>query len=1799
MADFASALAGVPDEAVEVNQRALIDKVLARYSGENTVFRELLQNADDASASSVEIKFLSSSPSSTQQEPQSQPITHSSSASSSNLPDLATHKISRVLVRNNGIPFRDQDWARLRKIAEGNPDESKIGAFGVGFYALWSICDSPIVLSGPSIMGFNWSTKNPDQLVTRRGVNPSPSEWTSFIMDVRSPSPMPPPFEFSRFLATSLAFTTQIRSVSLYFDDHLMCKLDKKLAPPQVLSTLSNISLSTSSSMMKIQSVEQTSVQIDANILKWTLQYSKPKTPPWPLQPPPSSFASRMLSAFTKSSSSAPTPSSTNPSTPNDPSSDPSSQLSSLTASVFLRVVTGNINVSIPSAFSAELERATKKPPPKKTQYALIWTNKDEFDAGKDSGDETARAIFDGLISDLDVQGRVFIGFPTHQTTGFSGSVAARFIPTVERESLDLQAKYVADWNKELLAIGGILARVVYEGELKEIEGLWKKTEDESKRSQLTLRALHAMQFFSFYASTPAGTVSVDSEESFFRCDRQRTLTVPSSLGPMPANQVRLPNSELSGFIKNVPLLPKEVSKDGHLLISKLRDRRMISEITLEDVFKELENRVLSVDEMRECLNWWISLTGIQGYDRSLLKRFQRSAIFKYQAPSPIPQASKEQPEIIMSLSEASTFINIKLIPTDVPLPNHCLPFSLTKSLNSESLRRVFGFRELNILEFTTHLFSSELKGTDRITDSPPLAEQFLNILCKAWTSLSNDQRTEISTYLNDKVFLPTRHGIRKPSDAYHANVTLFQDLAVVCLPSGIPVKGTMTKVLSDIGVRKHVELQMVFSRLLGSGEWNHSDLVKYLVSVKDILTDIEIDKLRQTNWLPKEGEPKVELLPGPDGKTRKPKTNRYSANQLYEPSVANQELQLPLVEWPGKWRSTSEEAKLLFFLGLNKMPSIEALLILAANPKDIPLREKALQFFLEHFADYRAVYRPNAESPAFVPCDSGLFKPNEAYSNPEAAVMGFNVLQNKYLSDYQKFGLKQNPDSQELLDRLLKYPPSDSKKAKSVFEYLSTRVADFSQSQLQTLKQSKFVPISGKKEVPHVAPGGCFFQSTDSANQGPFKSLFTYIDFGPSARPFLLACGVKNEPTVQEIAQMLIADPAKFYALAGSAEEYLQVLRNIAANVHLLGHSLRRAMQRSAFILGSRRVASLSPSSTTKTKQTFEDEDEEIEAGQPFVHVLALPGDVVIIDDSHSYSQFTTVIIACPQEEVFEQLAESLGAPRLTQLVKESFKIQRSVPEQTERSEEIRRLIVERTALFLHERQMGARDDVIRDAEWLKRNLTVKSVEQVSLQRQLIYLGKPHSSILEATAAASMENRNSMVLYLVRKGEIDWFELASSICKLILAHQKINLAFPPPNSFCQLVFKIFMRAGCLTLGFVLFQMTILQTSLKNLKRRGVNVDRIINARKAERDAALQRTREEKLQRQLDDANALTPEQLESHAKGIEERYPDADPGFIRKALSSEKEDHRKRVEEKFAHGAYERRPVIKPPPPKPHMPEISQRQSGIFSSLRRKLLNENNSSDPPPYSPLSIAPTAPDHSPLPSQSISQEAQSVTKPPVIKPPVQITPMSDIRSNLLKAINVSKPDTNSDIRTLPDTKPVKESEGTYCDPKGSREDLTFLSKISGLRFYVSRSIDQHNLNGEMVLFQFSDAIVRYIDLVIRPIGEIFDIDPNSLHIFYDLEGPIIAFNRNGSLFFNLRFYLSWYDEEVKKGNLSNALIGTFSTFAHELAHNLVEAHNSEHEYFLKVSQYIVSQQPSAINSLQVGSSSNNNQSGSLI
>jgi len=115
------------DESVEVNQRALIDKVLARYSGEFTVFRELLQNSDDAQSKAVEIRFqtqdfLDGEQTTGSRDGEALPDLKTTSAS----PDVNSLAHDSVLInwwqvhqwvfRNDGNTFRDEDWSRLKKI---------------------------------------------------------------------------------------------------------------------------------------------------------------------------------------------------------------------------------------------------------------------------------------------------------------------------------------------------------------------------------------------------------------------------------------------------------------------------------------------------------------------------------------------------------------------------------------------------------------------------------------------------------------------------------------------------------------------------------------------------------------------------------------------------------------------------------------------------------------------------------------------------------------------------------------------------------------------------------------------------------------------------------------------------------------------------------------------------------------------------------------------------------------------------------------------------------------------------------------------------------------------------------------------------------------------------------------------------------------------------------------------------------------------------------------------------------------------------------------------------------------------------------------------------------------------------------------------------------------------------------------------------------------------------------------------------------------------------------------------------
>ena len=140
MESLRSAVFGAPggEERVQVNTQHLIDKILARYSSTYVVYRELLQNADDATASRVEFLFRTyddvsdtcddSESNDAKPEKPAPPkptifqtlrnivssIVADDSAAQAKRPPVF---IKTLIIRNNGKPFSPQDWHRIKVIS--------------------------------------------------------------------------------------------------------------------------------------------------------------------------------------------------------------------------------------------------------------------------------------------------------------------------------------------------------------------------------------------------------------------------------------------------------------------------------------------------------------------------------------------------------------------------------------------------------------------------------------------------------------------------------------------------------------------------------------------------------------------------------------------------------------------------------------------------------------------------------------------------------------------------------------------------------------------------------------------------------------------------------------------------------------------------------------------------------------------------------------------------------------------------------------------------------------------------------------------------------------------------------------------------------------------------------------------------------------------------------------------------------------------------------------------------------------------------------------------------------------------------------------------------------------------------------------------------------------------------------------------------------------------------------------------------------------------------------------------------
>ncbi|KAK4075740.1 hypothetical protein Trihar35433_2300 [Trichoderma harzianum] len=1715
---------GEDEEAVTVDTRALIDKVLARYSGEWTTLRELIQNAADAQATTVSIKW-ETHPST------SVPLPSAASRSELLKHTIANHTLRRLVVQNNGVPFTKTDWGRLKRIAEGNPDETKIGAFGVGFYSVFADCEEPFVSSGAEAMAFYWKGNS---LFTKKSHLPEDksSPYTAFVLDYRNTTtPMPNLLSVSQFLATSLTFVA-LEKIEFWIDDHLILALHKKTSPNVDLTLPRDLEARTKDNIMKVTSVGRTSTQIDAsymNVVGWKPQAAsaaKASDSYGPTEAPSlRSFFAR-LTTTASNNSLLKTKQQTEETQAQTKITEDVTALNK--ATIFLRATTASIKTHVSASFSAELERATKKPPPKTTKISILTTSYDEAEASKGStpdNDAFAKAtdVFASVLPNKKPGGRIFIGFPTMQTTGAGMHISApSVIPTVEREAIDLNARWVRTWNVELLRASGIIARLAFANEMSELDRKVRQSSEAGKKISAEIvnrfmpEALHILKTFTFTDSTPSSQVGQTIEEAFWTCFKKASIEVYSSRGVLQTSQVRLGSTELNAFVDSIPVVPKDMTDAP--FVRKLIDFGLISHITVTDVKEELEAKALTKSQAINFIKWAgkKSLTGE-------IDPGSRAALMDVAVATLSDENDKGE---IVALGSISNYLSLSKIPANMPVPPTTVPYALIVNISASELEAL-GWEPLEIVPWLRFLIETTASRAEEesVTRSPKFAVAVLTVLSKNWEAMTMINRGTMQSLVQSTPMMPTKLGLRKPTESFFASVKLFDDLPVIQGCEKIK-----EKFLTALGVRKTVDLETIFARLVnvsgedGQKKWSHMELIKYLASVQNDIPSGDLRKLRESRICPAEAGPK-------GAEPTQATTKLYKVSELFEPKDSLRTLRLPIIQWPGppgSFRANSPEARFLVVLGLRTFPSVPELVDMMSSG-DQALWTSAMTYFIanHHSNRYNAFDLSDCRKPILpLQGSTKLVTPGACFTNEKAAVLGFDILSRDLHDHANKFGVARDPPMAECVNRLLANPPQNQQSAVTLFSYFASRIGELGESSLVKLRNASIVPVkrssssasekSGAK-LAYISPSQAYIGTSST-----YGGIFDFVDFGPDGNIFLFKCGAKAEPTKVEVAYMACNEPARLLSVLQSPEKYLDLLKSLAEVTSNLQRDkeLWRKMKSSPCLLAYKEL--VAPSKGNATSNDLDEDEAPIRQYQ-----LASASQIVVVDDIISYRLFKEHLICAPEEDILETFYIKLGASRLSSIVQEDVRIGSHTTKQ-QLAESLKKHVLERSKIFLYEYANYRRDAIKHDAKWLEKNLNVEVVRSVALRRSL--QGQRQSHTEKRSAAATYNNR-SWVLYVTDDGKPDMYQVGQAICQMLLDR---------PNQQAYLFFEPFLTLDLL-----------------GLRSRGYNVDRILRAKAAEARIAEAERRKalEEEQKQIREREQNWAQSQVEHSKS--QQLPQAAEA-AREAPRSPKSSHPSMP------GAWDS------PDENAQDRNANNRKSrGLFSNLSRRfgfdtqdddkndsrgqveqfMGNNSNSTN-----------RGPDQSGGSGQSQNDDGK-VTNPAVVQ------------QNLLNAVNATRAHGSDSVYSEPQVSEVKE-QATYCDKKPA-QNITFVAEASnGMKVYVAKEMTAH---AAAFLSTNLAAINSFASLLVE-IGNVYSLAPKVLHIFHDEAGGTIAFNTGGSIFCNFRFFLQLHAAQIDVPNgAGKAEAGTWwwVVLAHELAHNLVSLHNSDHSYYTEsfIQQYM--------------------------
>lgn len=1349
--------------AVEVNQRDLVDKVLARYPEEFTVFRELLQNADDAGAENFVIVFES---------PHGR-------ASNGMKPDINSAKVFKWLVKNDGAKFQDTDWKRLTKIAEGNPDERKIGAFGVGFFSVFSVTDKPIVKSNGKMVSIYYGG---DQLfVKKEQLNCDRDKWTVIEMELKQESTIPRIFELTRFLVTSVTFLAHIQRVTILLDDtELACLTKTRNKASQSIAISEHMVRTSRNGTMTIDSVELISQEVNVIFLEDAL-VGGPKTFVTRAEPEEGERNPTKSKSFFSTEKMSKSNGRMAASKIAAAASEAPSLKSGAQFSAKCSIYSAKVTVSAKSNLEKGLESATKKRPPKDFPFEMVFFSKDEHD--KQSQEEVGNSGFgsvfrgpQGLCPRLEAEhpARIFIGQSTAQTTGMACHMSGRFIPTVERGSIDLANGHVSKWNEELLYVGGFLARMAYDSEMSKVKDAWP-TLQKTDAEQL---ALYAMKSFVFHPSTPDPKVSRLIKDAFYTCSTIDRFPFISDQGIRYTKDIRLYHHHFAHFM-TTPVFPVELRPI--LTSMTLPEPLRIGPYTFKDVVKELNSRWLSEAEMAACLRWWSTSFGSQGPLDEQQRKWRNELLKAGRTHS----GGKE-----VRLSSISKFIDGRMLSvrrSDDPLPDDTIPPTLIQSLTSFTIPEAFGWQEMSIIHWLRHLRNSPPDPAHDITRAPTFAQHVLSVLSTLWQTLDDNSRSEVQEILEDLTCIPTTISnvphMMRPQAAYFPEADVFRDLPVV--RQDLLMDFRTEQVLQYLGVQKRCDIETFISKAMSGDRWNAMDLARYLfTSAQEHVTRV-MD---------------MRIFPCDSGERR-------HISELFASTEINRALKLPVINCD-YWDSNTQEALFLIRKGLHEYPTIDQLIPIASSKDDRAARHAAFTFLCGPLYETLLDKQFDPAKFSMYPFIPGIrdgracqIPHGEVFSDPNWKVFGFGHLTDQFnKKNIAKLKIRDRPTAEKLFQVLESTPPKDPETAERWFRFLAEKGV-FSAGEFERIADLKIVPVEVSSEprpskisYEAVSPRECFLKSESYPEDHFYQQLFKFVDFGRSANAFLKACGVKERPECIDVLKVLLRCPKTFLKLAGDDHErYLTELRLIAVGHKSLPRKIHEEMRNASIFLGYRRGKS------TIGRDGYSHEADEFE--------LCKAEEVLVADDMESRRTFGDCIFIAPQEELLEKFYSEMQVKSLSSCIKYTVEPDKELLN-AHTAHALRHSIIDKIPIFLHEFDEPRFRQGMRLLRWHDENqFFVRACRRLDVTKRLEFpyatTGLQGQKAHPTELSAETQPKDGVNVLWIKEPKADSYDIAAALCRLLFSTYKKN--------------------------DVLSLMTILDTDINVLKRRGYDVDRILS----------------------------------------------------------------------------------------------------------------------------------------------------------------------------------------------------------------------------------------------------------------------------------------------------------------------------------------------------------------------------------